>query len=124
MRQIAAFFLILLFAASCGEPRREAVPQPEHLAARDSSSEMSLATAEERERMKELLMKEGKYDCCTRPGCTLCIGNERMCDCYLDIKKQDPICGECLERYKAGEGKLKLVSIVELENIRKKKGVR
>ncbi|GJQ21816.1 MAG: hypothetical protein HBSIN02_21710 [Bacteroidia bacterium] len=70
------------------------------------------------EQRREELMRAGRYDCCTKPGCTECIANYDSCGCYLAIQQKDPICGECLKGYKAGQGKLKLVSIVELERIR------
>ena len=125
-------YLILLFVSllfpSCGGSDAENRPSNA-----DSSSTQKFTPEELRqisslpsdkiEAMKEALLKEGLYDCCMKPGCTLCISQDQRCDCYLDIARKDPICGECFEGYKEGRGKLKLVSIVELERIRKlKKG--
>jgi len=85
----------------------------------DSSRPFGLMSVGEREELRERLMREGRYECCVKPGCTECIGKRDSCGCYLDIRKDDPICGECFDGYKEGRGKLKLVSIVELEKIRK-----
>ena len=73
------------------------------------------------EALRDSLIRNGLYDCCIKPGCDHCILKEGQCDCYKNIRKSDPICGECLRGYKAGRGKLKLVSIPELERIRKEK---
>lgn len=78
-------------------------------------------TSVERDALREKLAKEGKYDCCTDPGCTECMLNPGECTCQANLRQKDPICGECLTGYKEGRGKLKLVSIVELEKIRREK---
>ena len=72
--------------------------------------------------LRDSLLRNGLYDCCIKPGCDHCILKDGRCDCYENIRKSDPICGECLRGYKEGKGKLKLVSIPELEQIRKEKG--
>ena len=71
--------------------------------------------------IKDSLITNGDYECCTRPGCLQCVKERGRCTCYADLKRKDPICGQCLEGYKNGEGKLKLVSIPELERIRNSK---
>lgn len=73
------------------------------------------------EALRDSLVRSGLYDCCMKPGCDHCILKEGQCDCYESIRKSEPICGECLKGYKAGKGKLKLVSIPELERIRNEK---
>ena len=90
----------------------------------DSTHSFANLTLEEREQLRERLMKEGKYDCCVRPGCTECIGDLDSCGCYIAIKSKDPICGECFAGYKEGIGKLKMASIVELEKIRNEAKIR
>lgn len=72
--------------------------------------------------LKDSLLQAGVYECCTQPGCDHCAVKYKRCPCYASIKKSDPICGECLEGYRSGSGKLKLVSIPELEQIRAAKG--
>lgn len=90
----------------------------------DTTLPFARLTAEERGQLREQLMKEGKYDCCIRPGCTECIVSRDSCGCYMAIKSKDPICGECLDGYKEGTGKLKMVSIVDLERIRNEAKIR
>ena len=126
MRVLVVGFLVSALS-SCGQTDQERkTPGSDSTKGSIQETPKSLAemSSSEKEALKESLMNEGKYDCCSKPGCTLCIGNKQECSCYLDIKRKDPICGECFEAYKAGNGKLKLVSIVELEEIRKKRGAR
>jgi len=86
------------------------------------SNQESTPSRQVSEALRDSLVRNGLYDCCMKPGCDHCILKEGQCDCYESIRKSDPICGECLRGYKAGKGKLKLVSIPELERIRKEKG--
>ena len=113
----------LLFAAllvvGCGQ--EDPQERPFSSGTPDSLKPFALMTALERNEFREALMREGRYDCCIKPGCMECIRNIDSCKCYFDIKNEDPICGECLDGYKEGKGKLKLVSIVELEKIRNTK---
>lgn len=90
----------------------------------DTTLPFARLSAAERGQLRESLMKEGKYDCCVRPGCTECIESRDSCGCYIAIKSNDPICGECLDGYKEGNGKLKMVSIVDLEKIRNEAKIR
>jgi len=119
-RPILPLCIILPILLACSGDSPEAIrktPSPGSLP-KDSAGSFALLTSGEREQLRERLIKEGKYDCCTRPGCTECIGTRDSCGCYIAIKSKDPICGECLNAYKEGSGKLKMVSIVELEKIR------
>ncbi|MBI4419030.1 MAG: hypothetical protein HY563_09640 [Ignavibacteriales bacterium] len=113
--------LALLAMASCGKERRShtGAAAADSLRSDSVKTRVTLSVAE-RERLREWLMREGRYDCCTKPGCTECITSRDSCGCSLAIKQKDPICGECLDGYKEGRGKFKLVSIVELEQIRNK----
>lgn len=86
----------------------------------DSSRPFALMSLSEREELRDSLRNAGQYDCCVKPGCMECIASLDSCGCYIAIKQNDPICGECLNGYREGRGKLKLVSIVELERIRNK----
>ncbi len=115
-----ALFIGLFVLSACSGDAPEHTGKAPSAAFESSDTTHSFArlTIEQRERLRESLMKEGKYECCVRPGCTECIGNRDSCGCYIAIKNKDPICGECLDGYKEGVGKLKMVSIVELEKIR------
>ncbi len=127
MKTSHVFFLCLLFPFffSCsGDPPESFRNTQSGTQPRDTTLSFARLTAEERGRLREQLMKEGKYDCCVRPGCTECIGNRDSCGCYMAIKSKDPICGECLDGYKEGMGKLKMVSIVDLEKIRNEAKIR
>jgi len=73
------------------------------------------------EMLRDSLRSKGMYECCTKPECLECAEKLDLCDCYNDIGRKDPICGECLQGFKRGEGRLKLVSIPELEKIREQK---
>jgi hypothetical protein len=118
--QIISFLSVFIAISACSgdspEPARKTLSAVSLEA--DSSHSFARLTSEEREQLRERLMKEGKYDCCVRPGCTECIGERDSCGCYIAIKAKDPICGECFHGYKEGIGKLKMASILELEKIR------
>jgi hypothetical protein len=57
----------------------------------------------------------GKVNCCTRPSCETCVEKFGKCTCLDDLKAGKPICGECIQGYKAGKGKLKLITIPKLK---------
>ncbi len=117
--------VLFLFFAGCADQRSEnsshSKPGPGESTPPDSSDPFALMSIEERDAIREQLMNEGRYDCCVKPGCTACIADRNECTCQMDIRNKDPICGECLAGFKDGRGKLKLVSIVELERIRREK---
>ncbi len=117
---------IWIAISACGGDSPEPAGKPPRSVAQEADSLLSFAqlTAEDREQLREQLMKEGKYDCCIRPGCTECFGKRDSCGCYIAIKAKDPICGECFDGYKEGIGKLKMASIVELEKIRNEAQIR
>jgi len=117
---IVPLFIVFFAFPACSGDAPEAVrkTQAESAQPGDTTHAFARLTVEQREQLRESLMKEGKYDCCVRPGCTECIGTRDSCGCYIAIKSKDPICGECLDGYKEGIGKLKMVSIVDLEKIR------
>ena len=54
-------------------------------------------------------------NCCTKPSCDVCVEKFGKCNCLDDLRAGRPICGECIEGYKHGKGKLKLISIPELK---------
>lgn len=54
-------------------------------------------------------------NCCAKPSCDVCVQKFGKCNCLEDLKAGRPICGECIEGYKHGKGKLKLISIPELK---------
>ncbi|MEX1138888.1 MAG: hypothetical protein WEB33_01050 [Bacteroidota bacterium] len=127
MRPFLATFLSLLFLVfvSCSGDAPESIRDVRSKSEPgDTTLPFALLTAAERGQLREQLMKEGKYDCCTRPGCAECIGSKDSCGCYMAIKSKDPICGECFDGYKEGTGKLKMVSIVDLEKIRNEAKIR
>lgn len=124
--QIVSLLSFCIAISACTGDSPEPAGKAPSAVSQDADSTYSFAnlTTEEREQLRERLMKEGKYDCCVRPGCTECIGNLDSCGCYIAIKSKDPICGECFDGYKEGIGKLKMASIVELEKIRNEAKIR
>lgn len=95
---------------------------PEEGLVRTDSLQPPAMTAMQIEARRDSLIRDGLYECCTDPGCTECVTLRDSCRCYLAIKYKDPICGGCLRGYKEGKGRLKLVSIPELEEIRDRAG--
>ena len=80
------------------------------------------ADGREQRAVRDSLLERGLYDCCTDPGCVECV-KDGQCACDRKIRAKDPICGECLRGYKDGKGKRKLISIPELERIRREAGL-
>ena len=58
-------------------------------------------------------------NCCVKPSCDVCVEKFGRCNCLEDLKAGRPICGQCIEGYKHGKGKLKLISI---PGIKKREG--
>ena len=56
---------------------------------------------------KKQLAAEGKYSCCVKPGCNLCITTEGSCSCAEKAAKGLGVCGECYGGWKAGRGEVK-----------------
>lgn len=73
------------------------------------------SSSSQSELRRDSLATEGLYECCTKPDCLECADESLGCKCYSDLKKEDPICGECIDGYRAGKGRLKLVSIPGLK---------
>ncbi len=53
---------------------------------------------------------QGKYACCVKPGCTLCLLTEGSCSCAAKAAKGEGVCGECFGGWKAGRGTIRGVS--------------
>lgn len=56
---------------------------------------------------KRKIAEAGKYDCCIKPSCDLCASAGGMCDCAASVKAGRGACGECLEGWAAGIGRVK-----------------
>jgi hypothetical protein len=55
-------------------------------------------------RAKRILAGEKRYACCIRGGCSQC-AHEAYCPCGGDVvSKHKGVCGECLDRWRAGQG--------------------
>ena len=54
-------------------------------------------------------------NCCTKPSCIVCVEKFGKCTCLEDLKAGKAICGDCIEGYRQGKGKLKLIAIPELK---------
>ncbi len=117
---LIACSLSMLPGCETGKPDEESVrPLQRHgTTLKDSSAALPMSV---REVLRDSLRSRGMYDCCTKPECLECAEKQAGCTCYNDIALKDPICGECLAGYKRGEGRLKFVSIPELEKIREGK---
>ena len=45
-------------------------------------------------------------NCCIKPSCEVCVEKFGRCNCLEDLKAGRPICGQCIEGYEHGKGKL------------------
>jgi len=116
---ICLFFVLPIAGCDSGDVGKTPALAQDNTDYRGSS--LTGLSGKDLEAIRDSLIAKGDYECCTRPGCFECVEQKRRCDCYSDIRKKDPICGQCLDGYRKGEGKLKLFSIPELERIREKK---
>ena len=121
-RILCAFSCLFLVLPFAGCDLQEARKAPAYGRASPNYRDSSLSPLSDSDlaALRDSLIVIGDYECCTKPGCFECIERKGRCDCYSDIRRKDPICGQCLDGYKKGEGKLKLVSIPELERREKK----
>ncbi len=49
-------------------------------------------------------MKDGKYNCCTEEPCDECLKAHGSCSCKKSVQNDKPVCNECYEGWKRGEG--------------------
>jgi hypothetical protein len=61
------------------------------------------ASAEALLRAKRTLASEKRYACCVRGGCGRC-AHDTFCPCGGELAAGKGVCGECLDRWRAGQG--------------------
>lgn len=66
---------------------------------------------------KQLLAKNGFYDCCAEPSCRMCLFELDECPCEHNIKKKQPVCGECYDKWQTGRGKVKGIKPEEVKKM-------
>lgn len=52
------------------------------------------------------LVEEGKYACCVKPGCDICVTHMGMCPCGANAAAGRPVCRECKGGWEAGQGNI------------------
>ena len=65
---------------------------------------------------KKVLTEKGFYICCIEPTCRMCLFEFEQCPCQHNLKKDEGVCGECFDGWKAGKGNVKEV---QGENVKK-----
>ncbi len=97
----AALLLSLLVTdAQAHDPKRRArKPTKAEKKLKEARSKMDAAKAK--------LAKEGKYDCCIKSSCDLCARTAGKCECARHVAAGHGACGECLEGWEAGLGRVK-----------------
>jgi hypothetical protein len=74
------------------------------LPANDAAAAELRAAADALLRAKRILAGEKRYACCIRGGCSQC-AHEAYCPCGGDLAaKHKGVCGECFDRWRAGQG--------------------
>ena len=53
---------------------------------------------------KRKLAAQGRYACCAKPSCDLCVRINGSCNCAANVKAGKGSCGECFESWKNGRG--------------------
>lgn len=67
-------------------------------------------------KLKLKAMAAGKYNCCIEEPCDECLKAHGSCSCKKAVKDGKPVCDECYEGWKNGEG---TVSGKALKDIKK-----
>ena len=55
---------------------------------------------------KKQLQAKGRYACCVKPSCDLCMRKHGSCACASNVMRGLGACGECLAGWKSGRGSL------------------
>jgi hypothetical protein len=122
---------VLLILSSCGEKKEHSnnrlepasprivqlVPQDStHHSSKDSSHlrmkpspplPLDEMTRTQLNEYKQLLTQKGFYSCCVEPSCRMCLFEFEECLCEHNLKKREPVCGECYDKWHNGRGKIK-----------------
>ncbi|MBI4547192.1 MAG: hypothetical protein HY707_04375 [Ignavibacteriae bacterium] len=53
---------------------------------------------------KDEVIQNGKYSCCTKSPCNVCLMEHQNCDCYKDLKANKAVCNECYAGWQRGDG--------------------
>lgn len=70
-----------------------------------TKAEQDLRTAEAKlAAAKKTQQAKGRYACCVKPGCDLCLRKHGSCACAANVKRGLGACGECLAGWKNGRG--------------------
>jgi hypothetical protein len=64
---------------------------------------------------KRALAAQGRYGCCTKPGCDLCARTNGSCNCAENVRNGRGSCGECYASWRAGRGAVKGVDPKSVE---------
>ncbi len=99
LRKLVAFFLLVGSLAAHVQHKKPLKPTK---AQRDIE-----ALRKKLEQSKKTLAAEGKYKCCMKPGCDLCIRENGSCNCAENVKAGKGACGQCQEGWLAGRGAVK-----------------
>lgn len=66
---------------------------------------------------KQLLAQKGFYSCCVEPSCRMCLFEFEGCPCEHNLKKKEPVCGECFDKWHNGRGKIKGIKPEEVRKM-------
>jgi outer membrane protein assembly factor BamB len=55
---------------------------------------------------KKTLQAKGRYACCVKPSCDLCMRKNGSCACAANVMRGLGACGECMAGWKSGRGSL------------------
>jgi len=56
--------------------------------------------------VKKSLQVKGRYACCVKPSCDLCMRRNGSCACAANVARGLGACGECLAGWQAGRGSI------------------
>ena len=101
---IGLIVLLTLIGCAKEEPKQ---PQQQLVAKQEVTKTSTMLVAEAKEKVieaKAKLAEEGKYTCCIKEGCNMCMLAHGECDCYEGLKKGEHVCTECYVGWQQGKG--------------------
>ncbi len=81
-----------------------------------TKAEKDLQTAKKKlAAAKKTLTAKGRYACCVKPSCDLCLRKNGSCACAANVARGLGACGECMAGWKNGRGSM---SGIKAENVK------
>lgn len=105
---VVAFTAIAIVLCVLLAPVRGAAHEGSRKKAKQTKATRDLRLARRMlDKAKARLEKAGKYSCCTKPTCDMCVRTHGSCNCAETVAAGKGSCGECHANWQAGYGDMK-----------------